>query len=482
MSKLNQVRNFARSLKSKAVFKRGLGALAFAVGTSVFVIYSNHADYWRVTIFRTQSVDFNILAKLLPARLSQDLLSGNIQDLQENLDSNYGLFGMIITDCKTTDKSCPEQRIQYGSQLSVTQAQGQTKIESRDTYTQSWLHKLTNPEKLQENLEKEIFIPLYNPPESQQLISFTNPRDLEPQVRDFNTGKEVIGRLYFVRASQPSPLDELIFWLSNPQQNSSRNLTYGTILIAALIAGVSTWLVGEFLYYLYAEESKKRLLAEQQQTKLLADQILIKDELIRLERDLNEVSDRELQALVDAQAANDRVNALIAELNSLQADSEELINETIEEKEHLEKAAREEKEYLEKVAKEAWEEVAALRQEKQEIAQKLDKINAAEAEAERLAQAAPNRPISDWKLGLTLQFVQQVGQCDRTIQGQVLASIMDILRAPLEVRGNTIRILTRELRGKRRYRMGDYRIIFDVDRATSTVNFLAFGNRSEIYD
>lgn len=473
MSKLNldQVRSFARSLKRKVVLQRGLGALAFAFGTSISVIYSSQADYWRVTIFRTQSVDFNMLAKLLPSRISQDLLSGNIQDLQENLDSNYGLFGMVVTDCKTIEKSCPEQRILYGSQLRVTQEQGTTKLESRNAYTDSWLHKLKSPEKLQANLEQEIFVPLYNPPENRQLISFSNPRDLEPQVSDFNTGQEVIGRLYFVRASQPSPLAELGFWLSNPLQNSSRNLTYGTLLLTALITALFTWLAAEFLYYLYAEESKKRLLSEQKQTKLLADQILIKDELIRLERELNEVSDRELQALIDAQEANDRANSLIAELNSLQADSEDLINEIIEEKE-----------YLEKVAKEAWEEATALRQEKQEIAQKLDKINAEDAEAERLTQTAPEKPISDWKLGFTLQFVQQVGQRDRTIQGQVLDSIMDILRTPLEVRGNTIQILTRKLRGKRRYRMGDYRIIFDVDKATSTVNLLAFGHRSEIYD
>lgn len=477
MSKLNQVRNFVRSLKSKAVAARGLGAIAFAVGSSALVIYSNHSEYWKVTIFRTQSVDFNILAKLLPARISQDLLSGNIQDLQENLDSNYGLFGMIITDCKTTEKSCPNQRIQYGSQLSISQDQGQTKIESRNDYTDSWLYKLTQPEKLQSNLEQEVFIPLYNPPKEQQLLRFPTPRSPEPEFSDFNTGEEVIGRLYFVRADQPSPIDELIKWLSNPLQNSTRNRTYGTILAAALLASILTWLVAEFCYYLYVEESKKRLKAEKDQSKILSEKSDLDDQL-------RDALEKEFAAWVERQAAVEDLDSAISQINNLQRDSDLYVEEL--------EIALQAKEEAEQRAKAIEDKQDAIQQDKEALSRKievlakeLEQVRQAREAAENIVQALQNESVrngSRWQVEFTRHFIGQVTQIDRTLQGRILAVLAELSESPLDLRGDSIKVLSSPLRGKRRYRLGDYRLVFDVNRTESKVVLIAFGSRASVYD
>jgi hypothetical protein len=74
---------------------RGTGVFAFSIGTATGVIYTNYLGYWKGTIYRTQTVDFNILANLLPEKVSIQLLSKDTKGLQKTLDSNYGLFGIL---------------------------------------------------------------------------------------------------------------------------------------------------------------------------------------------------------------------------------------------------------------------------------------------------------------------------------------------------------------------------------------------------
>lgn len=71
----------------------------------------NHHKYWNGTIFAVQTVDFNILSHSLPTKLSIALDQGKKAEIQRTLDSNYGLFGLVITDCKTINVKCTNQKI-----------------------------------------------------------------------------------------------------------------------------------------------------------------------------------------------------------------------------------------------------------------------------------------------------------------------------------------------------------------------------------
>ncbi len=56
---------------------------------------SHYESYWNGTIHRVQTVDFNILHHVLPTCLSQMILAGRDAEIQNVLNSNYGIFGIF---------------------------------------------------------------------------------------------------------------------------------------------------------------------------------------------------------------------------------------------------------------------------------------------------------------------------------------------------------------------------------------------------
>ena len=84
-------------------------------GLSTIANWNEWNQYWNGTLRRVQTVDFNILSHTLPAKLSSVLANKNYQELQRTLDSNYGLFGIVVTNCKKVDSLCQEQKIIFAS-------------------------------------------------------------------------------------------------------------------------------------------------------------------------------------------------------------------------------------------------------------------------------------------------------------------------------------------------------------------------------
>jgi hypothetical protein len=63
-----------------------------------------------------KTIEFNILSHTLPTKLSILLQRGKEEELQQTLDSSYGLFGLVVTDCQTNTADCPNQEILYATQ------------------------------------------------------------------------------------------------------------------------------------------------------------------------------------------------------------------------------------------------------------------------------------------------------------------------------------------------------------------------------
>ena len=97
------------------ILSRFLFMSSVVFGLSTVASWNEWNQYWNGTIRRVQTVDFNILSHTLPAKLSSVLASKNYQELQRTLDSNYGLFGIIVTDCQKVDVLCQEQKIIFAS-------------------------------------------------------------------------------------------------------------------------------------------------------------------------------------------------------------------------------------------------------------------------------------------------------------------------------------------------------------------------------
>ena len=308
---------------------RGVIVAAFSMVTTTGIIYVNYIGYWKGTIYRTQTVDFNILANLLPRKISSQLLSKDIKGLQKSLDSNYGLFGIIITNCKSIKISCPNQKIIYASKAKIEEVDGyKRKLISKENYTFSWLQKLNNADFLEAELRSELFIPLYNPPAIEQTWEFTTPRESNiVYSKQINQG-EVIGRIYLLRAEPPLFAEELRQWLHNPWSMSSKILAYNAIALAALLTGLFVWLLSEILYSLNVETEKKLRISAENEAKILKEKIEAEEAVKIAEKDRHIAIENELKAVQEKQAAEEVARAAV--LKSEQA---------IQEKQAAEEAA-----------------------------------------------------------------------------------------------------------------------------------------------
>jgi hypothetical protein len=246
--------------------------LSFAA--ALYVIHNNYNEYWKGTIYRTQTVDFNILANVIPSKLSI-LLSGiklnpsYKQLLQETLDSNYGLFGIVITDCKTANKLCQNEKVLYATSSLVEKlSNGKQRLNPSSQYikyAKNWTEKYNSVSQFQESLNFPFVFLYDNPPLSQEWGYKTPREDIQVSSDKVNTGK-IIGRAYFIRSTIPLFQEEIKSWFNNVSNSffnlnsdkvSSRDIIYNSIIKSATATGLCVFFLMELAYY-FARLSQER--------------------------------------------------------------------------------------------------------------------------------------------------------------------------------------------------------------------------------
>ena len=349
---------------NKSSIIRLLGALGISALSGMVVIYYNNDTYWNVTINRVQTVDFNILANILPSKLSKQLLNDDKKGLQSTLDSNYGLFGMVVTDCKSADTNCPQQKILYVSQAKVnTSADGKQKLElQRGKYPPSWADKLIQTENPAQQLTGD-FLVLRDPPPLKQEWEFESPRvPTKILTGEQNTGN-IIGRVYLLRGNQPDFHSEVRSWLQNPLNNSSKNFIYNAIAGSAIFTGFIVWLLAELTSYIKINADRQELEAEKKvseatQIKLEATQMKLDAERkfrqanqakIEAEERVRQSTEQLLLANQAAAEARDNANKAKEHADSIR----ELESKTQQEKNEAEQRATEAEDKLSKAEQRA---------------------------------------------------------------------------------------------------------------------------------
>jgi len=163
-----------------ALKKRVVVPLIIIAGFCAWLIlcHAHYKSYWFGTIYRVQTTDFNLMHHVLPQTLSQMIIAGRVDLIQETLDSTFGLFGLVVTD---------------PSGKTVLWKTG--KVYHRE----SWHHKAT-PDLLK--LEEEPFDLLTNPVELEPLYAHVSPRSMHAKQLRQPKG-QVLGRLYYLRADPP---------------------------------------------------------------------------------------------------------------------------------------------------------------------------------------------------------------------------------------------------------------------------------------
>ncbi|MEG4458011.1 type II toxin-antitoxin system HicA family toxin [Microcoleus sp. N9_A1] len=216
--------------------------------------WENYKNYWHGTIFAVQTVDFNMLSHTLPVKLSYTLLQGNIEELQRTLDSNYGLFGLIVTDCKMAAQNCLSEQILYQSKSS-----------------QKWTKEISLA-----TLSNHPYDLLQSPPPLQAERQYAKPRDSKPIFTGRVNSGEIIGRVYYVRGVPPTFIEDSNNWIKDPFKVTGSRTLYTSTVALFFVSGLSAWIIIEVV--LSAKRNEQRL-AQQQQEQLQREIQQIKRQL-----------------------------------------------------------------------------------------------------------------------------------------------------------------------------------------------------------
>jgi hypothetical protein len=257
------------------------GIISFGIGGAV--TFDRYNNYWNQTIFRVQTVDFNILSHTLPTKLSYALIKKQPEEVQRTLNSNYNLFGLIVTD------SSGQEIIAYSG---------------KDAGKSSSWKAALNPQEL----KNHPYDVLLDPPPVFAQWTYSKPQSTEPSATEFTNQGRVIGRVYYVRGVKPTFQEDLIKWLSNPFSESSRIQTYTTSLAACFGATLLIWSGFEFILY------RKRVGEEKAQQELELAQT--KAELAQQELEL--IEEREKKAQQELELAQTKAELAQQELELIE--------------------------------------------------------------------------------------------------------------------------------------------------------------------
>ena len=110
-------------------------------------------------------------------------------------------------------------------------------------------------------------------------------------------------------------------------------------------------------------------------------------------------------------------------------------------------------------------------------------------EADLGVRYAPSREVPEvpkeaerpWLLAMTEEFKKAIRAIDRKLQGRILEAISHILSAPTKAMGDTVKPLTGDLKGVWRYRIGDWRLLYQPRVEAKQVVLLTFTSRGDAY-
>ena len=295
------MKQFAPNLKRLAVVS------SVALGLATVASWYNYRSYWHGTIRRVQTVDFNILSHVLPTKLSYALINRDLEELQRTLDSNYGYFGMVVTDCVKQEPECFNQQILYSTNSKF-----------------SWKQQL-DPKALSE-LPYNI---LKNPPPLQTEARFNSARD-ETWEATGNTNKgQIIGRVYYVRGIPPTFSADLADWikklpgslLAGSGADKYYSLTFGVFFFS----GIALW--GGIEFVLYRKKILEQI-AKERQRRLEIEHQIGRERQERVEQEKERLKQEKEKALFEAETLKEKLIESDRKISTLITQREKVLSES----------------------------------------------------------------------------------------------------------------------------------------------------------
>lgn len=91
----------------------------FSMVIATIVNYGTYKDFQSKSLFKLHTTDLTALANQMTIKLNFFLSNGDKEGIQSVLDSSFGLFGFVVTDCIEANKLCPDQKILFTSDISL---------------------------------------------------------------------------------------------------------------------------------------------------------------------------------------------------------------------------------------------------------------------------------------------------------------------------------------------------------------------------
>ncbi|MBN1580158.1 MAG: type II toxin-antitoxin system RelE/ParE family toxin [Anaerolineae bacterium] len=91
------------------------------------------------------------------------------------------------------------------------------------------------------------------------------------------------------------------------------------------------------------------------------------------------------------------------------------------------------------------------------------------------------KEVEEWLVGMSDDFVRSLRRVDKKLKGRILDAMTHICRSPITPQGNTVKPLHSDLKGLWRYRIGDFRLVYQPNVAQQSVMLLTFDSRSSVY-
>lgn len=170
--------------------------------------------YYSTALLKIHTTDLSFFSDQLRTQLSYYLLLNDLVSLQRVLDSNFGLFGFVITNCTSSSRECPGQKIIHSSNPNL-----------------GWLRFPTV-----QDLSRSHFIPLRG-------AAPVSPNSPEVAARP----GAIIGRLYMVTNIPLSFDEDYRLWRSSPFKDVGPWRYYLRAMEVCILGGILLWLIIELL-------------------------------------------------------------------------------------------------------------------------------------------------------------------------------------------------------------------------------------------
>lgn len=289
-----------------------------ALGIATISNFFTYLKYWNGTIFAVQSVDLNILSHTLPTKLSILLTQGNKKEIQRTLNSNYGLFGIVVTDCQKASLECPNQQILYSSKPSF-----------------QWTQQLQA-----DNFQNQPYDVLRNPAPVYAEGQYNNISIRERQPTGQTNFGTVIGRVYYIRSRPPTFSEDYFRWIKNPSSFAGNNVIYGLTAVLSVLVGLSIWVVIETILYKKTFREKELALENERKTAEHEKQLALEaGRRLEFEKQLALEANQRLEAenkLLEAENKLARTRGFIGGIQeAIEQDFSSVINNRIQELESI---------------------------------------------------------------------------------------------------------------------------------------------------